>query len=812
MRAHGNKHLRKPTSFFGRLFHWAGGGAHRAGRADRRHRRLGFEPLENRELLSVSVSAPIYLASSGGEFGYSVAADGNLAVVGAPGNDRAYVYDLTSSQRPIPWMRTLSDSSVPPGSGFGSSVAISGTKVVVGAPNQKVDSQDNAGKAYVFDASDGHLVTELATSVAVKERELGFSVAISGNTAVVGAPGSESPEFAGPGLAFIFNATTGTVQYTLTGQPTRNRTTDLYSDRFGFSVAISGTTIAVGAPADFERIEHDPRDQSWGDAYTFDAANGNPTHTDGGLHHPGITLEDEDNYGFSVAVSQEKAVAGSRIDRILHDSGYAYLYDLRGQTSYQPYVVQPQDDKDFGRSVAVQGGTLLVGSGVLKRNGWGTDSYANAGGVRVYDISDPTASPALAATISSPGNSQDGSFGASVALTGGGNVAVVGEPYASGGGACAYQMTWTLPTPTIWLANDTGLYDYDRVTKEWGLDTDPPNPAFGAWWDYSFSYDNINWSAWSQGFSPTEGPQYLKVRQRNGSGSVSGESNHLDFTYDTIAPTVTYTGVDSIAIALNDASGVNTEALGTVDRDSFSLTRDGGGNLLSAATFSGSGTSWSLSGLYDITGIDGDYNMTFSPPGVMEDIAGNTLGSAPALQWTVIPPIVTAVAPSLTMITDASAPPATQPAFSVTFEYVEPMDTLVNPAVSFSTDVSSTLTLDVGSSGWTDSDTFVAWFNVADANVYETAVGVVVSGAQDVAGNAQTAHNGTDDFRINTLASAAVRRERDAEHRHGDRQQRGDPGRGGQGVRPAHRVRPGDEHQLQPGGDFLSRGGGHVDL
>ena len=93
-----------------------------------------------RELLSVTLSAPIYLASQGGEFGYSVAADGNLAVVGAPGNDRAYVYDLTSSQQPIPYMTELTDSSVPTGSRFGSSVAISGTKVVVGAPNQTVDS------------------------------------------------------------------------------------------------------------------------------------------------------------------------------------------------------------------------------------------------------------------------------------------------------------------------------------------------------------------------------------------------------------------------------------------------------------------------------------------------------------------------------------------------------------------------------------------------------------------------------------------------------------------------------------------------
>ena len=388
-------------------------------------------------------------------------------------------------------MQPAKTLDIPSSSGndaFGYSVAISGTVVVVGAPHHVSGGHDDAGAAYVFAADTGrNPIATLTNGNGAAYQEFGYSVAVADGIAVVGAPGKDNApvDWPGHGSAYVFDAGSGNPKsYSpLTAPSPRDR------DRFGFSVAIHGgsygTTIAVGAPGDFE-ADDDPSPYN-GNAYTFDAANGSATHTDGGLHHPGITLEDGDNYGFSVAVSQEKAVAGSRIDRILYDSGYAYLYDLRGGTGYQPYVVQPQDDKDFGRSVAVQGGALLAGSGVLKRNGWGTDSSANAGGVSVYDISDPTAAPSLATTISPP--SPNGSFGASLALSGGGSVAVVGGPYLDGvGRAYAYQMTWTLPTPTIWLANDTGLHDDDRVTKEWGLDTDPPNPSFGAWWEYSFSY------------------------------------------------------------------------------------------------------------------------------------------------------------------------------------------------------------------------------------------------------------------------------------------------------------------------------------
>src|SRR5207244_3870569 len=87
---------------------------------------------------------------------------------------------------------------------FGLSVAVSGTTVVVGAPNVAVGDetalagapfeftlapvQPYAGSAYVFDATDGSLITTLASPNPQNEGGFGWSVAVSGTTVVVGAP------------------------------------------------------------------------------------------------------------------------------------------------------------------------------------------------------------------------------------------------------------------------------------------------------------------------------------------------------------------------------------------------------------------------------------------------------------------------------------------------------------------------------------------------------------------------------------------------------------------------------------------------
>ncbi len=121
---------------------------------------------------------------------------------------------------------------------FGDSVAVSSTTVVVGVPYHAGD----AGRAYVFSKTTKgwKQVAELKDPDTVYDEQFGYSVAVSGATAVVGAvfDGNEA------GRAYVFTKTAkGWKQVTrLKGSDT------VIGDRFGISVGIAGRTAVVGAP------------------------------------------------------------------------------------------------------------------------------------------------------------------------------------------------------------------------------------------------------------------------------------------------------------------------------------------------------------------------------------------------------------------------------------------------------------------------------------------------------------------------------------------------------------------------------------
>src|SRR3989442_121069 len=85
---------------------------------------------------------------------------------------------------------------------FGLSVAISGTTVVVGAPGEAT----GAGHAYVFDAASGSLIVPLTDPNPEADGHFGRSVAISGTTVVVGAPSETANMQAKAGHAYVFDA------------------------------------------------------------------------------------------------------------------------------------------------------------------------------------------------------------------------------------------------------------------------------------------------------------------------------------------------------------------------------------------------------------------------------------------------------------------------------------------------------------------------------------------------------------------------------------------------------------------------------
>ena len=183
---------------------------------------------------------------------------------------------------------------------------------IVGAPGDRDDGPDS-GSTYLFDGQTGwSQIAKLTASDAAAVDRFGTSVAINGDLAIVGAPLDDD---GGPdsGSAYLFDGSTGWSQIAEFTASDAGR-----SDEFGYSVAISDDLAIVGAWGD------DDGGSASGSAYLFDGSTGwsqiaKLTASDAGRG---------DEFGYSVAISGDLAVAGARLD---DDSGSAsgsgYVFD-----------------------------------------------------------------------------------------------------------------------------------------------------------------------------------------------------------------------------------------------------------------------------------------------------------------------------------------------------------------------------------------------------------------------------------------------------------------------------------------------------
>jgi len=179
--------------------------------------------------------------AEGDRFSISVAISGNFAVIGASGDDdnglasgSAYVFDVTTGQQLFKLVAT--DGSV--FDGFGSSIAISGNLAVIGARGDD-DNGIESGSAYVFDVTTGQQLFKLLAADGAVFDLFGISVATDGNLAVIGANRDDDNGLES-GSAYIFDVTTGQQLFKLLasdGQP---------DNSFGNSVDIEGNLALVG--------------------------------------------------------------------------------------------------------------------------------------------------------------------------------------------------------------------------------------------------------------------------------------------------------------------------------------------------------------------------------------------------------------------------------------------------------------------------------------------------------------------------------------------------------------------------------------
>jgi hypothetical protein len=178
-------------------------------------------------------------------FGRSVALDADTALVGDNGS--AYVFTRSGAIWTQQARLTARDGA--PISDFGISVALAGDTALVGAFTDD-DKGASSGSAYVFTRSGG-VWTQQAKLTARDGAAFdlfGYSVALDGQTALVGAYGDDDLGFnAGSAYVFVRSGGVWTQQAKLTASD------GLASDAFGFAVVLGGDVALIGAPGAGEK-------------------------------------------------------------------------------------------------------------------------------------------------------------------------------------------------------------------------------------------------------------------------------------------------------------------------------------------------------------------------------------------------------------------------------------------------------------------------------------------------------------------------------------------------------------------------------
>ena len=371
-------------------------------------------------------------AERGHEFGSAVAVQGNVAVVGAPGDasagfgtGAAYVFEKTTTGWQLQQKLVGPDAShsffgasvaidndrivvgaygdfnVDVGAGaayvfvhvgtkwtpeakligsensafdsFGISVAIKGDRIVCGAFGNSDLNQSEVGSAYVFRRIQGLWLQEqeLTASDGASLARFGLSVTMNDDTIVVGADGdAELGFFSGAVYVFTFDGSSWIQQQKLHAQDAQE------SASFGYHVAMDGDTLVIGAP------QNAVGNHTLGAAYVF------TRRSQGWLQDRKLVAKDSDafdGFGLRVAINNDTIAVGSTRDSdAVIDAGAAYVYKRNGQSGWsldeKLFASDAAQNDSFGCAVAVSNNSVVVGA-IGK-----SDVALNAGAAYIYEF------------------------------------------------------------------------------------------------------------------------------------------------------------------------------------------------------------------------------------------------------------------------------------------------------------------------------------------------------------------------------------------------------------------------------------------
>ncbi len=342
------------------------GGFDSLAEAFRQVRSADNQPADLQSRFSQQAKLTATNGASGDYLGNSVAIAGNTAVIGASkaavganaAQGAVYVF-VRNPSNVWTFQQKLTAADGAANDQFGNSVAIADipapaeTVIMVGALGNDANGRANQGAVYVFERASGGATwisnQKLTATDGAANDTFGFSVAMTGNFAIIGANNADTPNRTDVGAAYIFyrSATAWSQEQKLTIPGNGNN-----NDHFGNSVSISGTLAAIGSNVTgsqtgyayvFERI---PNTSVWASQIGFQA-NG--------------------KYGASVAISGETLLVGSPEATVGANPGQGMVnfYKRVGSswTDQGNYTAADGAVNDyFGTSLAISGDTAIIGS------------------------------------------------------------------------------------------------------------------------------------------------------------------------------------------------------------------------------------------------------------------------------------------------------------------------------------------------------------------------------------------------------------------------------------------------------------------
>ncbi len=284
-------------------------------------------------------------------FGYSVAADANLVVIGSiyhPGFDgggrlgSAYVYEWNGT---VFQASVLAPFSPTDGGIFGAAVSVADDLIVVSAPEDD-DLGESSGSASVFSREGGvwSRIQKLLPTDGMSGDRFGHCVATDGSTIVVGAP------HAGRGAAYVFQQENGLYRQI---QVLRGKESSV-STRFGGAVAIQGQLLVVG---------------SRGEVAVSGSSSANVFRTDGSdlfaFEQELLPSDPEGSEAFGDAVGLDDDAILVGAPGSLNNRGRAYVFRFEGGHWSEEQVLNAGEGSaggdSFGRTLDIRGDAAIVG-------------------------------------------------------------------------------------------------------------------------------------------------------------------------------------------------------------------------------------------------------------------------------------------------------------------------------------------------------------------------------------------------------------------------------------------------------------------